>query len=99
MLLALPAAASYSQGFQDLRLRRILRELSLDDDPGTFVEFGWRGLYGANSHVLSSRGWKGVRFDGDRRRDDAKHNVTRAMVTSSNVVRLFRQHSVPYVLY
>eukprot|EP00310_Coccolithus_braarudii_P017271 CAMPEP_0183339068 /NCGR_PEP_ID=MMETSP0164_2-20130417/6134_1 /TAXON_ID=221442 /ORGANISM="Coccolithus pelagicus ssp braarudi, Strain PLY182g" /LENGTH=256 /DNA_ID=CAMNT_0025509023 /DNA_START=24 /DNA_END=791 /DNA_ORIENTATION=- len=89
----LAAAPSYSQGFQDLRLRRILRELDLDTRPGTFVEFGWRGLYGANTHVLSSRGWSGVRFDGDRR--DAKHNVTRAMVTTHSVVRLFERHGVP----
>jgi len=94
-LLALPA--SFSQGFQDLRLRRILQELSLDRPDGSFfVEFGWRGLYGANTHALSVRGWNGVRFDGQPpKRDTEKYNVRRAMITSRNIVSLFRDNGVP----
>eukprot|EP00965_Chrysotila_dentata_P217315 6189921-Pleurochrysis_carterae.AAC.1 len=91
---ALTDTAAYSQGFQDLRLRRLLQELKMDSPVGNFyVEFGWRSLFGANTHVLSARGWEGIRFDGTRRIVHEK--VRRAFITEDSVVPLFRKHEVP----
>lgn len=73
-------------------MQRIFSELNLDST-GTFVEFGWRGLFGANTHALSVRGWKGVRFDGGN--VDPNNNVYSEFITAGNIVQVFKRHEVP----
>ena len=69
-----------SQGQQDSRLWRTLTELGLSSVPGTFVEFGYRGASGSNTHALRQRGYSGVLFDGTF---NVSATLARILATSS----------------
>ena len=86
---------SFSQGFQDLRLHRILRALKIST--GTYVELGFPTPLTSNTERLKRRGWSGVRFDGHclgNKRDDAVAQCYRAWIKSENIVSLLRERGV-----
>ena len=79
-----------SQGGQDAKLTRILGEIGVAN--GTFVEFGYTGTSTSNTVALRRRGWHWLLLDGHN--SDKLINLHAERITSSNIVRLFRQHGV-----
>ena len=84
-----------SQGEQDTRIARLLREMGAPDGAGaTYVEFGFNGDSGSNTVALRERGWRGHLFDcclGP----DPKINLHKAWLSVATIAELFRSHGVP----
>ena len=78
-----------SQGEQDTRIARLLREMGAPDGAGaTYVEFGFNGDSGSNTVALRERGWRGHLFDcclGP----DPKINLHKAWLRRSGCIWIF----------
>ena len=86
-----------SQGGQTARLARIFATIGTTNK--RYVEFGYQGRSTSNTFQLRQRdGWSGLLLDGDSRwtaKPDGEPNLHLARITSRNVVKIFRKHSVP----
>lgn len=91
--------AAKSQGNQDALLREIFD--AVRETNRFFVEFGFNAPSfeegsGANTQALWEVGWHGLLLDGGR--SNATINLVQAFISSTNIVQLFRENSVPIEL-
>ena len=86
----------YSQTMQDGVLEEIFARLGTTNK--YYVEFGFDAStytegVGANTQLLSERGWKGLLMDGGH--ENAAINLQKNMITIDNIVPLFKEYGVP----
>ena len=93
--LLLPSLASASQGSQAHVLNEIFRIVGTTAKD--YVEFGYNTNLlcagsGANTCRLHQQGWKGLLLDGGH--ENTSINLHREMISSANIVHLFRKYRV-----